>query len=326
MSNEMKLYKGFDKDLKCRDFQFEIGGEYEESEADLCNKGFHACESPLDTFVYYAPANSRYCKVVLDDVSPQTDSDTKRVGRKIKIGAEIGIPGLIKAQFEWVKSQIADEKVEAGGYMSALTGGDMSALTGGYMSALTGGYMSALTGGNRSALTGGNRSALTGGNRSALTGGDESALTGGYMSALTGGDMSALTGGDESALTGGNRSALTGGDESALTGGNRSALTGGNRSALTGGNMSALTGGNRSALTGGNRSALTGGYMSALTGGRGSKHKAGMWSTFSEPKYCEEETWKIIGVYTAVVDGEKIKPDTWYKVVDGEFIEVDDEI
>ena len=57
----MKCFKGFDKDLKCRDFQYEIGKEYEEKEASLCNKGFHACEHPLDVLGYYPPTEgNRY--------------------------------------------------------------------------------------------------------------------------------------------------------------------------------------------------------------------------------------------------------------------------
>lgn len=62
----MKAYKGFDKDLKCRGFQYEVGKEYEEQEVDLCYKGFHACVAPLDVFQYYAPATSRFCEVEID--------------------------------------------------------------------------------------------------------------------------------------------------------------------------------------------------------------------------------------------------------------------
>ena len=167
---------------------------------------------------------------------------------------------------------------------------------------------------------GGNRSALTGGDRSALTGGDSSALTGGYKSALTGGDRSALTSGDRSALTGGDGSALTGGDWSALTGGDRSALTGGYGSALTGGDRSTLTGGDWSALTGGDRSAFAGGKAAIMRGGKESTFKGDMWSVFA----CEirDDEYKLTGMATAVVDGENIKPNTWYKCVDGEFVEV----
>lgn len=102
----MKAYKGFDKDLKCRNFQYEVGKEYEGPKAKLCNCSFHACEAPLDTFSYYAPADSRYCAVDLDGVSDETCDDTKRVGKKIKIGAEIGLPDLAATHVEWVKEQV----------------------------------------------------------------------------------------------------------------------------------------------------------------------------------------------------------------------------
>lgn len=59
----MKAYKGFNEELKCRDFQYEVGKEYEESKAELCGCGFHACQNPLDVFNYYPPATSRYCEV-----------------------------------------------------------------------------------------------------------------------------------------------------------------------------------------------------------------------------------------------------------------------
>lgn len=80
----IKAYKGFDKDLKCRDFQYEIGKTYKEPTAELCKKGFHACEYPLDVFEYYSPNNmSRYCEVDLDDVSDEKSSDdSKRCGKK----------------------------------------------------------------------------------------------------------------------------------------------------------------------------------------------------------------------------------------------------
>jgi hypothetical protein len=98
----MKAYKGFDKNLKCRGFQYEIGKEYEEKSASLCCKGFHACEHPLDCFSYYYPAESRYCEVELDDNGERHSDDTKVCGSRIKIGAEIGIPGLVKAAIEYV--------------------------------------------------------------------------------------------------------------------------------------------------------------------------------------------------------------------------------
>ena len=108
----IKAYKGFDKDLKCRDFQYEIGKTYEEPTAELCNSGFHACEYPLDVFAYYATGDmSRYCEVDLDDVSDKKgNDDSKRCGKKIAVKAEIGIAGLVKASVDFVMENIKDEK------------------------------------------------------------------------------------------------------------------------------------------------------------------------------------------------------------------------
>ena len=92
----MKLYKGFNEKLQCRGFQYEIGKEYEEESCSLCNYGFHACENPIDVFGYYPPADSRYCEVDLD-ASEETSDDSKRCGKKIKVGAEIGLKGIIDA-------------------------------------------------------------------------------------------------------------------------------------------------------------------------------------------------------------------------------------
>ena len=126
----MKMYKGFDKDLKCRDFQYEIGKTYKEPTAELCEEGFHACEYPLDVFEYYAPGNmSRYCEVDLDDVSDKkSDEDSKRCGKKIAVKAEIGIAGLVKAAVDFVMENIKDENKEANtGNCSASTNtGDYS--------------------------------------------------------------------------------------------------------------------------------------------------------------------------------------------------------
>ena len=131
----MKAYKGFDKDLKCKDFQYEIGKTYEEPTAELCEKGFHACEYPLDVFEYYAPGNmSRYCEVDLDDVSDKkSNKDSKRCGKKIAMKAEIGIAGLVKAQIQYVKehttSKHTDPKQATAGNFGAATAGDSGAAT-----------------------------------------------------------------------------------------------------------------------------------------------------------------------------------------------------
>jgi len=100
-------FKGFHQDLTCRRFQYEIGKTYEaEGKIEACGNGFHACEYPLDVFGYYAPGASRFAVVEQSgDLSRETGGDTKVASRKIKIKAEIGLAGLIKAAVEYTFSR-----------------------------------------------------------------------------------------------------------------------------------------------------------------------------------------------------------------------------
>lgn len=125
----MKAYKGFDKDLKCRGYQYQIGGEYTEDSAELCKKGFHACELPHDVFNYYAPAESRFCEVDLDATDERNSEDSKRVGTRIKIGAEISVFDIakisVKAFFdliEFTKKIESSDTNNAGDYGAANAG------------------------------------------------------------------------------------------------------------------------------------------------------------------------------------------------------------
>lgn len=126
----MKCFKGFDKDLKCKDFQYEIGKEYTEETADICNCGFHACEFPMDVFGYYPPSDSRYCEVELEENGQKSSDDSQRVGKKISVKAEIGIAGIIKAGVEYIKEQVDwedDKATNTGDYSAATNTGNKSA-------------------------------------------------------------------------------------------------------------------------------------------------------------------------------------------------------
>lgn len=128
----MKAYKGFNKDLKCRGFQYEIGKEYETDEAVLCEKGFHACENPLDTFRYYKPGDSRFCEVELEDVSDEMDSgDSKRVAKKIKIGAELSVLDICKTHFEYVNEHCEKKEGRVAGDKESVSVGDKAAASAG---------------------------------------------------------------------------------------------------------------------------------------------------------------------------------------------------
>lgn len=121
MSEIIKSYKGFDKDLKCRGFQYEVGKEYEEPTAKACERGFHACEMPIEVLSYYEPGKqSRYCEVEQSGEISRHSDDSKVASTRIKIGAEIGIPGLVKAQFEYIKERAEPtNESHSTGYCSA---------------------------------------------------------------------------------------------------------------------------------------------------------------------------------------------------------------
>ena len=100
----LKSYKGFNKDLKCRDFQYEVGKEYEMDSAILCKKGFHACTDPLAVWDYYSPCdNQRFCEVEQGGEIEKEVNSSKVSSTKIKIKAEIGIAGLVKAHIDILK-------------------------------------------------------------------------------------------------------------------------------------------------------------------------------------------------------------------------------
>ena len=104
----MKVYKGTNKDMKCRGFQYKLGETAVfDGEPHLCKAGLHACEQPIDVLNHYTPNESRYFEAEAEEVSAERESsDSKIVAKKMTLKAEIGVPGLVKAQIEYVKSQI----------------------------------------------------------------------------------------------------------------------------------------------------------------------------------------------------------------------------
>ena len=319
-----KGYKGFDSQLRCRGFQYEIGQEYEHAGGvELCKKGFHFCENPMDVFEYYPPSDSRYCSVESTGTEDKNIYSSKVSASILKINAEIGLAGLIKAGVKFIL-----DKVDWDNKKSTNTGNRSAATNTGYWSAATN------TGDQSAATNTGDWSAATNtGDQSAATntGYCSAATNTGYCSAATNtGNRSAATNtGDQSAATNtGNWSAVTNtGDQSAATNtGDQSAATNtGNRSAATNtGNCSAATNtGNQSAATNtGNWSAaiVSGKQSVAIAIGYQSKAKGskGCWLVLGE----KNDYGELIDVQCRKVDGVKIKEDTFYMLVNGEFEEV----
>ena len=105
----IKAYKGFNKDMTCRGFQYEEGKEYETEMAKCCESGFHACEYPLDCFEYYSPNESVYHEAELDGNTDSCGNDTKIASTKIKIGASLNIAGIVKAAIEYTNKRSKKE-------------------------------------------------------------------------------------------------------------------------------------------------------------------------------------------------------------------------
>ena len=109
----IKSYKGFYKNLKCRDFQYEIGKEYEmDGEIKVCSRGFHSCESPFDVFDHYTMIDSRFCEVEQDGNISKEDRGTKICSSKIKIKAELKLADMINLGVEWLKEITSPKKMK----------------------------------------------------------------------------------------------------------------------------------------------------------------------------------------------------------------------
>ncbi|MDJ6145062.1 hypothetical protein LD763_23470 [Salmonella enterica] len=195
MTKEIVTFKGFNKDLKCRDFQFEIGKTFHhDGKVEACGSGFHACECPFDVFSYYSPADSRFAETISFGITDrEEDGDTKIASASITIKAELTLPQFIQRGIEWIWSKIdksLEQQIMCGDCSAATNTGDCSAATN------TGDCSAATNTGDCSAATN--------------TGDCSAATNTGYCSAATNtGDCSAATntGYCSAATNTGNRSA-----------------------------------------------------------------------------------------------------------------------
>ncbi|EBQ9233603.1 hypothetical protein DLF39_10185 [Salmonella enterica subsp. enterica serovar Orientalis] len=289
MTKEIVTFKGFNKELKCRDFQFEIGKTFHhDGKVEACGSGFHACEFPFDVFSYYPPAESRYAETISFGVTDRKEEgDTKIASASITIKAELTLPQFIQRGIEWIWSKIdksLEQQIMSGNWSAATNTGDCSAATN------TGDCSAATNTGNWSAAT-------NTGDCSAATN------TGNWSAATNTGDCSAATNtGDCSAATN------TGNCSAATNTGNRSAATNtGNRSAATNtGNWSAAE--------------VSGSQSVAAALGIEGKARA---SEGGAIVLCyRDKNGELIHIRASKVGENDIMPNTWYQLnEDGEFVE-----
>ena len=270
----MKVYKGTDRQMKCRGMQYALGETAVfDGEPHLCKAGLHACEQPIDVLNHYAPNASRYFEADAEEVTDERESDdSKIVAKKMTLKAEIGVPGLVKAQIEYVKNQIGFEDA-----IKRANAEKENHATGNQGAASATGYRGAAS----------------------ATGDRGAASATGYQGAAS--------------ATGNRGAASATGDQGAASAtGNLGAAS------ATGDQGAASATGYRGAAsaTGKAGVALAAGYECKAMGALGCAIccvERGEWDGEAHP---------IIAVKAAIVDGEKIKADTWYRLKNGEFEEV----
>ncbi len=314
MENEktavLTAYKGFDKDLKCKGFRYEIGKTYHHAgSVAVCASGFHACLNPLDVFNYYSPPSSRFCIVDAFGEIQSHHEDSKIASASITIQAEIKLPEIIKNAVSFVMGLVNASKTTTattGYYAHATTTGDLANAT------TTGERSHATTTGEsaHATTTGYYANATTTGERShAATTGDlaNATTTGYYAHAATTGESA------HAATTGESAHATTTGESAHAT--------------TTGGRANATTTGERAnAATTGERAnaATAGAHAVACALGFASKARASACGAIV--LVCRNSAGELLQIRASKVGENGIKPDTWYSLdAQGNFVEADDE-
>ena len=258
MGETIKGYKGFNKNMTCRGFQYEEGKEYETDKAEVCEKVFHACEYPLDCFSYYNPVESVYHEVEQSgEISRKKDEDTKLASTKIKIGAKLSIAGIVQAAIEYTSSRAKKESDSDSRKGASSATGDYGA------SSATGDY-------GASSATGDYGASLATGYKGA------SSATGDY-------GASSATGNCGASSATGYKGASSAEDKDSI--------------------------------------AVAWGYHGKAKGVLGSYLVLADWEG-DECNYWTQDRWSLKGAKMVRVDGEKIKENTFYTMVNGEIVEV----
>ena len=269
----IKSYKGFDSSLSCRDFQYEVGKEYEmDGRIECCERGFHACESPLEVFDHYDMLKSRFAEVEQSGTIDREEGSTKVCSSRIKIKAELKLADIINIGVEWLKDITSPSKVKTDS--SLIDNGEREKQIG------SSGYLAQIGSSGYSAKIG--------------SSGDYAQIGSSGYSAKIGssGDYAKIGSSGYSAKIG------SSGDYAQIG---------------SSGDLAQID------STGADSVIMCTGYKSKA------KAKIGSWITLAEWVYNEEkERYVPICVKTEYVDGENIKADTYYQLIDGVFTEVNE--
>ena len=284
-------YKGFNKNMQCRGFQYEVGKEYEmDGEIKCCNRGFHACKSPMEVWDYYDILNSRYAEVEQSGKIEEEKNSTKVCSSRIKIKTELKLADFINIGVEWLKDITSPSKVKTDG---ALNGnGDRKKKIG------SSGYSAQIgSSGDYAQIGSSGYYAQIG------SSGDYAQIGPSGYSAQIGssGDYAQIGSSGDSAKIG------SSGDYAQIGSSGYSAKIG------SSGDYAKIdsTGEDSVIMCAGNSSRA--------------KAKVGSWITLAEWKWSDEKNHNVpVCVKTEYVDGENVKADTWYQLKNGKFVKVEE--
>ena len=324
MEKKIIAYKGFDKNLKCRDFQYEVGKEYEmDGDIKCCERGFHACESPLEVFDHYDMLNSRFAEVEQSGEIDKEESSTKVCSSRVKVKAELKLADIINLGVEWIKDVTSPSKLKketdlndngnnsaqigsSGYYAQIGSSGDSAQIgsSGYYAQIGSSGYYAKIGSSGDSAQIG--------------SSGDSAKIgsSGYYAKIGSSGDSAKIGSSGDSAQIG------SSGDSAKIGSSGDSAQIGssGDSAQIGSSGYYAKIGSSGDSA----QIESTGNHSVVMAAGNNSiaKAKIGSWITLAEWD-CIDGVWIPICVKTEKVDGEHIKADTFYKLVNGEFKEVE---
>ena len=361
--NVITSYKGFDKDMKCRGFQYEVGKEYEmDGEIKCCNRGFHACKSPMEVWDYYDMLNSRYAEVEQSGNIEKEENSTKVCSSRIKIKAELKLADIINIGVEWLKDITSPSKVKADGVLNDNgnrrkqigSSGDSAQIgssgysaqigSSGYSAKIgsSGDYAKIGSSGDSAQIGSSGYSAQIGssGYSAKIGSSGYSAKIGssGYSAQIgSSGDYAQIgSSGDSAQIGSSGYSAKIGssGDYAKIGSSGDSAQIGSSgysaKIGSSGDSAKIGSSGDYAKIGSSGYSAQidsTGEDSVIMCAGNSSiaKAKVGSWITLAEWKWSDEKKRDVpVCVKTEYVDGENIKADIWYQLKNGKFVEVNE--
>jgi hypothetical protein len=280
---KITAYKAFNKDMKCRGFQYEVGKTYKhDGEVSLCNSGFHACTKPLDILNHYDLIDSKFAIVEVIKPKKKKGGDTKIATAEITIKAELTLPDFIKNSVDYLINA-TKSKASSGDYTKQASSGyrAQQASSGyGAKQASSGDYAQQASSGDDA------KQASSGyGAKQASSGdGAQQASSGDYTKQASSGDYT------KQASSGDYAQQASSGDYT--------------KQASSGYGAQHTCEGEKSVIA---------------SSGRHSQVKGvkGTWISLAEYKYGE-----CVGFATGCIGKKGLKPDTWYKAQDGKLVEV----